>query len=132
MADEAAAALVQEAIEAHGGASLWNALIGIEAEISAWGFLFTVKRRHALRHLRVWASTHEPRFVFHDFPRQGLRAELIGDEEVRLLDDSGAERSQSTSPHWSRSTCITFSRSGRHDRPGGRRPMKSLDEDQRS
>ena len=89
MADEAAAALVQEAIEAHGGASLWNAFIGIEAEISAWGFLFTLKRRHALRHLRVWASTHEPRFVFHDFPRQGLRAELIGDEEVRLLDDSG-------------------------------------------
>jgi len=89
MTDDAAAALVQKAIEAHGGASLWNALTGLEAEISAWGFLFAVKRRHALNRVRVWASTREPRFVFHDFPRGGLRAELIGDEEVRLLDDGG-------------------------------------------
>ncbi len=89
MADEAAATLVREAIEAHGGVSMWNALTALEAEISAWGFLFTVKRRPALHHIRVWASTREPHFIFRDFPRQGLRAELIGDQEVRLLDDRG-------------------------------------------
>jgi hypothetical protein len=81
--------LVQEIIEAHGGAALWNSLEVLEAEISAWGFLFTAKRRPALKHIVVSASTREPRLSFHDFPSPGSTSELIGDQEVRILGGDG-------------------------------------------
>ena len=81
--------LVSEGIAAHGGASRWSALSGLEAEISAWGFLFTAKRRPQLAHTHVWASAHEPYFIFHDVPSPGLRSEWRGDEEVRIVDARG-------------------------------------------
>jgi hypothetical protein len=81
--------LVQEIIEAHGGAGFWNNLAVLEAEISAWGFLFTAKRRPALKRVIVSASTREPRLTFRDFPRSGLTGELIGDQEVRILGSDG-------------------------------------------
>ena len=58
--------LIREVIDAHGGATLWSGLIALEAELSAWGFLFTAKWRRRLHRVRVWASIREPRFVFHD------------------------------------------------------------------
>jgi hypothetical protein len=82
--------LISEAIEAHGGASRWSALSGLDAEISAWGFLFTAKRRAQLAHAHVWASTREPHFIFHDVPSPGLRCEWHGDQEVRIVDASGS------------------------------------------
>jgi len=81
--------LVQEIIEAHGGVALWNSLEVLEAEVSAWGFLFTAKRRPTLKHLIVTASTREPRLSFHDFPGSGLTSELVGDQEVRILGSDG-------------------------------------------
>jgi hypothetical protein len=84
-----AKALVQEIIEAHGGVGLWNSLEVLEAEISAWGFLFTAKRRPTLKHVVVSASTREPRLSFHDFPGSGLTSELIGDREVRIVGGDG-------------------------------------------
>jgi hypothetical protein len=45
--------LVQEIIEAHGGLALWGSLAVLEAEISAWGFLFTAKRRPTLKRVVV-------------------------------------------------------------------------------
>lgn len=81
--------ILERVLAAHGGADLWRGLDGIEAELSADGFLFTTKRRPPLRHVRVWASAREPHFVFHDFPRPDLRGELLGDAEVRIVAADG-------------------------------------------
>lgn len=81
---------IHKAIEAHGGMDYWNSLWALEAEISASGFLFTVKRRPVLRHVHMRAVTNEPRFTFFDFPKPGQTAELIGNDEVRILDSGGS------------------------------------------
>ena len=81
--------IVKEVIEAHGGADRWNTLEALDAEISAWGFLFTAKRRPVLNHVRVRASTRLPHLAFMDFPGPGQRSELIGNEEVRILGGDG-------------------------------------------
>jgi len=80
---------VQEIIEAHGGVALWSRLAVLEAEISAWGFLFTAKRRPTLKRVVVAASTSEPRLEFRDFPGPGLTGELIGEHEVRIRGSDG-------------------------------------------
>lgn len=80
---------VHEAIEAHGGMDYWNCLDAIDAEISARGFLFTAKQRPILRRVRMRAATREPRFTFFDFPKPGQISELIGNDEVRILDSGG-------------------------------------------
>jgi hypothetical protein len=81
--------LIDGVIAAHGGADFWRGLGGLDIRLSASGFLFAAKGRPVLRHARMWASTTEPRFVFHDYPRPGWRGELIGDAEVRILDPEG-------------------------------------------
>ena len=89
MSDIYAMQIVHEAVEAHGGMSYWNSLEALEAEISARGFLFTAERRTVLRRVRMRAATREPRFTFFDFPNPGQSAELIGNNEVRILDGEG-------------------------------------------
>ena len=81
--------IVKEVIQTHGGADRWNSLEALEADISARGFLFTTKRRPVLNHVRVRASTREARFAFLDFPHPGQTSELIGDEEVHIVDSDG-------------------------------------------
>jgi hypothetical protein len=78
-------AIIEEIINAHGGEKIWNSIDWIEAEISAWGFLFKAKHIPALQHVTVRASTKKPHFIFTDFPQKGQPGELIGDEEVRIL-----------------------------------------------
>ena len=78
--------IVHEAIEAHGGMDYWSSIGALEAEISASGFLFTAKQRPVLHRVRMRAVTDEPRFTFFDFPKPGQTAELIGNDEVRILD----------------------------------------------
>jgi len=80
---------VQQVIEAHGGVARWNAVEALEADISAWGMLFTMKRRPRLNHVRVRASAREPRLTFREFPSPGQTSELIGNEEVRIVDSAG-------------------------------------------
>ena len=80
-----AASLLNEIIEAHGARGLWDEGTALDAVISARGFLFTVKRRRPLDHVRVTAEVRRPRFRFHDFPHPGLTAELIGNDEVRVV-----------------------------------------------
>jgi hypothetical protein len=80
---------VHEAVEAHGGMDFWNGIEALDAEISARGFLFTAKRRPVLRRVRMRAAAHEPRFSFADFPKPGQTAELIGNDEVHILDREG-------------------------------------------
>ena len=81
--------IIKEIIGAHGGSDLWNGLEALEAEISARGLLFTIKRQPVLKHIRVRASTREPRFAFLDFPQRGQISELIGNDEVRIVDSDG-------------------------------------------
>ena len=83
-------ALIQSAIDAHGGRARWEPLEAIDATLSAWGFLFTAKRRPVLRHVRVHASTREPHLVFHDLPRAGERSEWRGHDEVRVVGPDGS------------------------------------------
>jgi len=90
--------IVRESVEAHGGLDYWNSLEALEAEISAGGFLFTAKRRPVLHHVRMRASTREPRFWFFDFPKPGQTAELIGNTEVRILDSEGKIIAQRKNP----------------------------------
>jgi len=81
--------ILDEICEAHGGMDYWNTLEAVEADISAAGFLFTAKRRPVLDHVRMRASTREPRFTFYDLPGPGQTAELIGNSEVRIVDANG-------------------------------------------
>jgi hypothetical protein len=80
---------VEKIVDAHGGAEYWNSLDAFEAEISAWGFLFTMKRVPVLNRVRVRASTREPRFTFFDFPAAGQDGEFVGKEEVRITGSDG-------------------------------------------
>lgn len=82
-------ALVKDVIEAHGGIALWQSLKALEADISVRGLLFTMKRQPVMNHARVRASTRRPRFTFLDFPHPGQTGEFRGDEEVRVVDNSG-------------------------------------------
>jgi len=81
--------IVNEAIEAHGGMEYWNSLEALDVEMSAKGFLFLAKHRPVLNHVHMRASTREPKFSFFDFPKPGQTAELIGTNEVRILDREG-------------------------------------------
>ena len=83
------AALVKDVIKAHGGMALWRNIKALEADISARGLLFTMKRQPVMNHVRVRASTRRPRFTFLDFPHPGQTGEFRGDEEVRIVDNSG-------------------------------------------
>ena len=82
-------AILDTSIAAHGGAAFWRGLGGLEARLSAAGFLFLAKGRPVLRHARLWASATEPRLTFFDYPRPGWRGDWIGDEAVRILDPAG-------------------------------------------
>lgn len=90
--------ILHEVIEAHGGMAYWNSLAALEAEISVSGFLFTAKRRPVLRHVRMRAYTNGPRFAFLDFPKPGQTAELLGTDEVRIIDSKGTVVAQRKDP----------------------------------
>jgi len=90
--------ILHEAIEAHGGMDYWNSLEALDAEMSVSGFLFTAKQRPVLRRVRMQALTTEPRFTFFDFPKPGQTSELIGNEEVCILDSDGTIIAQRKNP----------------------------------
>jgi hypothetical protein len=98
MAAANAMQIVNEAIEAHGGMEYWNSLEALDVEMSAKGFLFTAKQRPVLSRVRMRAATREPRFTFFDFPEPGQTSELIGNDEVRILDDEGTVVNRRTNP----------------------------------
>lgn len=82
-------AVLERALAAHGGEDLWRGLDGLEAQLSASGFLFSAKGRPPLRHMRMRASATEPRFTFFDYLQPGWCGEWIGDAEVRIVDAEG-------------------------------------------
>ena len=90
--------IVNEAIEAHGGMDYWNSLVALDAEITAKGFLFLAKQRQILNRVRMRAAAHEPKFFFFDYPKPGMTSELIGTNEVRILDRDGKVLSRRENP----------------------------------
>ncbi len=70
--------------DAHGGLEYWRSLSSMDVEISAWGFLFTVKRITPQRHARLTISTREPHVVLHDYPADGQSAVVLGGERVEI------------------------------------------------
>jgi len=90
--------LVAEVIAAHGGAALWQRLAAVEAVLSADGFLFKTKRRPPLKRIRMRADTASSNFCIYDYPGAGLRGELMGDAEVRIVDADGGIVARRASP----------------------------------
>lgn len=90
--------ILDDIVKAHGGMSSWNSLEALDAEVSASGFLFTVKQQPVLSHVRMRASTREPHFTFFDFPQPGQTAELIGANEVRITGAAGNIIAQRANP----------------------------------
>jgi hypothetical protein len=75
--------------DAHGGLDHFRSLSSIDVEISAWGFLFTVKRITPQRHARLTISTREPHVVLHDYPAHGQNAVVQGGRRVEIRNADG-------------------------------------------
>jgi hypothetical protein len=76
--------------DAHGGLDYWRSLSSLEVEISAWGFLFTVKRVTPQRHARLTISTRVPHVVMHDYPAHGQSAVVQGGTRVEIRNADGS------------------------------------------
>ncbi len=83
-------AFIEKIIAAHGGREQWSNIGCLEAELSAYGFLFTAKKRQVLRNVLVRASSCVPFLQFCDFPDTGKTGELRGEEEVRIVSTDGS------------------------------------------
>ena len=75
--------------DAHGGLDHFRSLSSIDVEISAWGFLFTVKRITPQRHARLTISTREPHVVLHDYPARAQSAVVQGGRRVEIRNADG-------------------------------------------
>jgi hypothetical protein len=88
--------LLQQAIEAHGGAERFRSAAEIVARLRVGGAAFTMRfKRGALTGFEGRVSTTEPRAVLSPYPQPGQRGVLERDT-VRIETDSGdvvAERS---------------------------------------
>ena len=76
--------------DAHGGLEYWRSLSSMDVEISAWGFLFTVKRITPQRHARLTISTREPHVVLHDYPADGQSTVVLGGKRVEIHNADGS------------------------------------------
>jgi len=76
--------------DAHGGLDHFRSLSSIDVEISAWGFLFTVKRITPQRHARLTISTREPHVVLHDYPARAQSAVVQGGRRVEIRHADGS------------------------------------------
>src|SRR5262249_25685686 len=73
----------------------------LDVVLSSQGFLFTsLMRRRApvVNRKQVRLLTREPRLTFFDLPESGLRSELIGNDEVRIVDGNGTTVAQRMNP----------------------------------
>jgi len=83
--------LLEEAIEAHGGARRWRRASEISAHLRVGGLLMTtkLKRRGHFSDCGLSVATHRPHAVFQPYPRPG-RSGLFDGGSVRILDRDGA------------------------------------------
>jgi hypothetical protein len=92
---------LDEIIDAHGGMDLWNSIDELDVVLSSQGFLFTSLMRWrapVVKRKQVRLLTREPRLTFFDLPESGLRSELIGNDEVRIVDGNGTTVAQQMNP----------------------------------
>jgi len=93
--------ILDEIIDAHGGMDLWNSIDELDVVLSSQGFLFTSLMRWrapVVKRKQVRLLTREPRLAFFDLPESGLRSELIGNDEVRIVDGNGTTVAQRMNP----------------------------------
>src|SRR5215813_14272741 len=89
--------ILDEIIDAHGGMDLWNSIDELDVALSSQGFLFTSLMRWrapVVKYKQVRLLTREPRLTLFDLPESGLRSELIGNNEVRIVDGNGTTVAQ--------------------------------------
>jgi len=84
------AGLLDKAFEAHGGLDVFQSRPEIRARIRSGGFALRSKRgrRGALADYEATIDTHEPRMVFHGYPRAGRRG-VFERDRVHVEDDDG-------------------------------------------
>jgi hypothetical protein len=93
--------ILDEIIDAHGGMDLWNSIDELNVVLSSQGFLFTSLMRWrapVVKRKQVRLLTREPRLTLFDLPESGLRSELIGNDEVRIVDGNGTTVAQRVNP----------------------------------
>ena len=84
-----APALLQEAIEAHGGIERFRSTAAITADLHATGWAFALRfKRGAFASLRGTVSTSEPHTVLSPYPGPGRRG-VLERNSVRIESDSG-------------------------------------------
>src|SRR4051794_22235282 len=88
--------LLDEVLEAHGGAARFDAVQEIAIDVRSWGALFLLKRQHrSIAPFECRIQTATPHAVFDPYPKPGQRGVFTGDT-VRIETDDGqvlAERS---------------------------------------
>jgi hypothetical protein len=93
--------ILDEIIDAQGGMDLWNIIDELDVVLSSQGFLFTSLMRWraaVVKRKQVRLLTREPRLTFFDLAESGLRSELIGNDEVRIIDGNGTTVAQRMNP----------------------------------
>lgn len=79
-----------KAINAYGGAALWQSRKRVRAVVSADGLAFTLKRRPAFRQAVVECDIHRPYCKLLPIGQQPDVAGVLDGQAVRLHDNSGA------------------------------------------
>lgn len=82
-------ALLDEAIEAHGGLERWRSVGEVEARVRSGGFLIATRcRRGTLSDYRATVTTAAPHTVLGPHPRSGQRG-IFEPQRVWIEDDDG-------------------------------------------
>jgi hypothetical protein len=86
----------QRAIDAYGGVDLWKSATSIEAEVSANGLLFTLKRRTPLRHARITMKVDQPVSRITPIGKLSRVTGLMRLHDVELEDEGGSSLARRT------------------------------------
>jgi hypothetical protein len=82
--------LLEQAISAQGGRSVWESAEEIRVGLSAGGLAFGSKLQgRAVRNVQASVSTSGQHVVFAPYPRPGQRGILLADGTVRIETDAG-------------------------------------------
>lgn len=81
--------LAQRVIDAYGGEDRWRNASAVECRISAHGWAFRMKLRHAMKRTAVRASIGEPNCEFLHWPKRNRKGVLDGARQVRIENREG-------------------------------------------
>ncbi|MEZ4629946.1 MAG: hypothetical protein R2880_04395 [Deinococcales bacterium] len=80
--------IVKRALELYGGEKLWSEAKYIEAEVSAKGWAFILKRRPSFNHAKLFMEVHKPFCKITPIGKHGISGVLDGND-IRLEDSQG-------------------------------------------